>query len=495
MTKYNLEIAAFIVGAIVMILEIVGSRILAPYLGISIYVWSSLIGIILGSLSLGYWWGGRLADRKSEKKILSNLIFISAFFIGLTVLIKTPVLLLIATFIPDIRLGSLIAVTLLFAPATIFLATVTPYIIKLKSRTLEKTGSTTGNLFAVSTLGSIFGTFAAGFVLISFLGSTNILLLLVFTLIFTSLLIYPHRLSKFRIFFVIFFIAISIISWKNTNSSGVIEIDTQYSHVVIYDSLDPETERPIRSLMTSAEGIQSKIFLDDEFSLPTTYQNYFRLVRHFNPSLKKTLLLGGGAYSFANNFLHENPSAELDVVEIDSELTEIARQYFNLKDDPRLNIYHQDARRYINNTDNTYDAIIVDVFFSLAVPYQITTIEAVERLHSILNEDGVVMLNLVSTANGNKGKFLQAEYKTYMSVFPQVYLLATEDSKNGDVLQNFILVALKSDAEPFFESLDPDFNDYLATLWKENIDNDVPILTDDFAPVEQYVIGNLKKRL
>ena len=495
MRKYTLEITAFIAGGVVMILEIIGSRILAPFLGTSIYVWSSLIGIILASLSLGYWWGGKLADKDPQYKTLSKLIFASAFFVGLTIVLKTPILLLSSIYITDVRIGSLIAVFLLFAPATAALGAITPYIIKLKVKELTTTGATTGNIFAISTIGSIAGTLATGFILISLLGSTKILLSLLFVLLATSFLVYPKKPWRNRVFFLILAVLLSssYLIIPSDITDIIIEKDTRYSHVVIFDNIDEKTGRPTRNLVTDAGGIQSKIFLDNEYEIPTTYINYFRLVKHFNPSLKRVLMLGGGAYSFANTFLYENPDATLDVVEIDGELTNLAREHFGLKDSPRLTIYHDEARRFINATENKYDAVVVDVFFSLAIPHQLTTVEAIGELDKLLTKDGVVILNLISSVNDDGGKFLRAEYHTYKEIFPQVYLLATKDPNDGEKFQNFIMVALKNNEEPKFKSINQDFNNYLANLWQRDIQNDMPILTDDFAPVEQYLISNLKK--
>jgi len=136
MKKYGLELIVFITGAVVMALELVGSRIVAPYLGTSIYVWTSLIGIILASLSLGYYWGGRLADKKPEYKTFSLLILSSAFLVGIISLIKTPVLVSISKFVPDIRLAAVLAATFLFAPASTLLCTISPYAIMLRMKDL-----------------------------------------------------------------------------------------------------------------------------------------------------------------------------------------------------------------------------------------------------------------------------------------------------------------------------------------------------------------------
>ncbi|MFH1533488.1 MAG: fused MFS/spermidine synthase, partial [Nitrospirota bacterium] len=163
MKKYILEIIVFFSGAIVMVLELVGSRVLAPYVGTSILVWTSLIGIILGSLSLGYYLGGRIADKKASFRILAFILFSAAILITLTTLIKSPVLTFIQTSIRDLRTASVVATILLFTPASIALGMVSPYSVKLKLHRLEATGRTVGNLYALSTIGSIVGTFLAGF--------------------------------------------------------------------------------------------------------------------------------------------------------------------------------------------------------------------------------------------------------------------------------------------------------------------------------------------
>jgi len=184
----------------------------------------------------------------------------------------------------------------------------------------------------------------------------------------------------------------------------------------------------------------------------------------------------------------EGKQATLDVVEIDPAVTDLAKQYFNLKADPRLAIFHEDGRVFLNMNERKYDAILGDAFTSqLSLPYQLTTREAVQKKYDALNEGGVVIVNIISSIEGEKGQFLRAEYQTFKSVFPQVHLFPVASPDNGSVLQNIILVALKSTKEPLFENDDPELNDYLGHRWTQRIDDDMPILTDDFAPVDHYI--------
>lgn len=487
--KYILEIIVFFCGAIVMIFEIVGSRILGPYFGTSIFVWTSLIGIILGSLSLGYYLGGKLADKKPNPDILSLIIFLSAISIGITIFIKDFLLILLQTTISDIKISSVIASILIFAPASLLLGMVSPYAAKLKLNSLSTSGTTIGNLYALSTAGSIVGTFLSGFYLIPFFGTNKLIIILSSSLFIISFLLFSKKFLKTKliiIFIMIFawstFMGLFFLSTKNK----FIDIDTAYNRIWIYDRIDKKTDKIVKIMGINNEN-HSSMFLDSD-ELVNEYTKYYHLARHFKPDFKKTLMLGGAGYSYPKSFLNEYPEAAIDVIEIDPTITNLAKKYFNLKENPRLTIYHEDGRVFLNKTLEKYDIIFGDAFSShYSIPYQLTTREAVQKKYDILNDSGVVILNIISSIEGEKGKFLRAEYATYKSIFPQVYLFPVEEKENGEKVQNIILIALKNSGSITFENSDPILNEYLKHLWEEKIDTDMPILTDDFAPVDYYI--------
>jgi len=200
-------------------------------------------------------------------------------------------------------------------------------------------------------------------------------------------------------------------------------------------------------------------------------------------------MIGGCVYTYPNYFIKNFPTAKMDVVEIDPAMTDIAREYFNFKDEKNLTIYHQDARIFLNQTKNKYDVIFGDAFSStMSTPFQLTTKEAVTKQYEALNDGGVVMVNIVSAIEGDKGKFARAEYATYKEVFPQVYLFKVKDMKESNKIQNIILLALKSNKVFKWENPDKEINQYLNQVWDKPIPIDMPILTDDFAPVEYYRI-------
>jgi len=488
-SKYLLEIVVFVCGAVVMIFELVGSRVLGPYFGTSIFVWTSLIGIILGSLSIGYYLGGKIADKKSSFKSLSLIIFLAAISIGLTVLIKDFWLFVLQNSFTDIRTSSVLASLGLFLPASVFLGMVSPYAVKLKINNLNTSASTVGNLYAISTTGSIFGTFLSGFYLIPHFGTNKLLIILSITLVIISLALSAKKDTRIKLsVFVIIVIGWLAISGLNymLPKSGFIDVDTAYNRIWIYNRIDLRTNKIVKMMGINNEN-HSSMFLDSD-ELVNEYTKYYHLAKHFNPNFKKTLMLGGAGYSYPKDFLHKYPEATIDVVEIDPKVTELAKKYFKLEESPRLTIYHEDGRVFLNKTQGKYDVIFGDAFGShYSLPYQLTTKEAVQKKYNILNDDGIVILNIISAIEGGKGKFLRAEYATYKSLFPQVYLFPVTDSGDSDMVQNIILVALKSEKDQTFNDSDPKLNEYLQHLWKKTVDADIPILTDNFAPVDYYI--------
>lgn len=487
--KYILEAAVFVCGAVVMIFELVGSRVLGPYFGTSIFVWTGLIGIILGSLSLGYYLGGKIADKNPSFNNLSLIIFLSSIFIGLAIIIKDPLLLILQNNFTGINIGSILASLILFLPTSVLLGMVSPYAAKLKIDNLSTSGSTVGNLYAISTAGSIAGTFLSGFYLIPRFGTNKLLIMIAITLIIVSTLLSAKQFIKIKLSaLIIALFGLLIINRLNfmSEKNGFADIDTAYNRIWIYNHNDAKTNKPVKIMGINNEN-QSSMFLDND-ELVNEYTKYYHLAKHFNPNFKKALMFGGAGYSYPKDYLNKYPQNTIDVIEIDPMVTELAKKYFNLKKNSRLNIYHEDGRVYLNKTRKKYDAIFGDAFGShYSVPYQLTTKEAAQKKYDILNNGGVVILNIISSIEGKRGKFLRAEYITYKSIFPQVYLFPVRQPADGKEVQNIILVALKSKNGQTFNDSNPKLNEYLQHLWKKEIDADMPILTDDYAPVDYYI--------
>lgn len=495
---WTLELTVFVCGALVMVYEITGSRIVAPFLGASTYVWTSLIGVILGALSLGYWLGGRMADSRPHVRVLAGAIFTAGGLVGLTILVKDIVLTMISQSPVWLEIKTFIAAFLLFAPASVALGFVIPYATKLRLGSLEDSGKTVGRLYALSTVGSIAGTFLAGFFLIPFVGSVRTLYLIAAVLFLLAIFLggltfTRHNFALFTIFIL------GVAGSEGTayllfRSNNLYDIDTEYSRVRVFDVRDPASGRVMKAMATDPSYIQSARYLDGD-DLALAYSRFYHLVRFYKPDHKKALMIGGAGYSFPQAHLRSFPDATIDVVEIDPGMTEIAGRFFDLTDDARLNIFHEDGRVFLRDgPSGAYDVIFMDAFGSLfTVPYQLTTIEAVRDMHKLLADDGVVIFNIGSAIHGGPASyFLRAELATYRAVFADVHLYKVHADNPDERLQNLMIVACKSQCNSEMPQMaDKEFDSttlikLLANRYIGEVPADLPILTDDLAPVERY---------
>lgn len=487
MKKYLLEITVFICGAVVMAFEILGSRVFAPFFGTSIFVWTSLIGVILASLSAGYWLGGWLADRKPGFVMLARIIMLAAAFIFLSTILKDLVFNALYHIFPGMIARTLSAAIILFAPASILLGMVSPFAVRLKIRSVNSSGRTVGGLYAIATLGSIVGTFLAGYLLIPLAGTSMILFAMAALLSLLAFLLYLTGRRTEMVSSAIFAL-VCIAGMFITENSGnkVVEADTRYNHVQIFNTEYWMNGKPIKVMKVNNE-YSSAVYLDSD-SLVYEYNRYYKLAGHFNPGFTRTLMIGGAAYSYPLFYLREYPHATIDVIELDPGLTELAEEHFGLKEDDRLRIFHEDGRTYINHCRETYDVILVDVFKSqMIIPFQLTTLEAVERMHDLLPEGGLVIMNMVGSIEGSGSAFVKASYRTYSKIFPQVYLFACHDPDDPALLQSISLVALKSPEHAGFSSTDQEIQSYLKTRFEAGDTGQAMILTDELAPAEYLI--------
>lgn len=495
-----LEAVVLICGAVVMIYEITGSRVLAPFIGTSTYIWTSLIGVILGALSVGYWIGGRMADRLPKKSVLASAILLAAGLIAVTTLVKDLFLTAVAAFPAGLEIKAVVAAIVLFAPASVALGFVTPYAVKLRMDSLGEAGRTVGRLYALSTIGSIIGTFAAGFLLLPFLGTNRTLYLITAALFLVTFLLIPFRPER-KIITVLIVLVFAIVANELTSyamfrSIGFEDIDTEYSRVRVFRSTDPTTQRPIEALTFDPHSTQSAMFIDGD-ELVFEYTKFYHLIRVLKPDFQRSLMIGGAGYSFPKEYLASYPNASLDVVEIDPALTDIARSRFRLQDNDRLRIFHEDGRVFLNRTDDgSYDVVMMDAFGSLfSVPYQLTTTEAVSQIHRVLDDSGVVVFNIGSAIKGDASLFLQAELATYRGVFPNVYVFKVKPERTDDELQNLIVVACKSECLPATSNGDKSIDSILARRYTADIPITADAFTDDLAPVDRFMsIAQAKAR-
>ncbi len=532
-----LTLVMFLNGLAVMVLEMVGARLLAPWMGTSVVVWTSLIGVILASLSLGYWLGGRLADRllhasgdgnaaKKARKdagdagarreharaVLAGLLMGASACVLVTALVQSVVLELLSRAVPSLHLAAVCAAVLLFAAPSVLCGMVSPYAMRLAITHSDGSGSVIGRLNAVSTVGSIVGTFLGGFVLISWFGSTEI------TLGVAACLLGAACAARDRPFFPRALLAALLLLaafGSRAYSSylaeqGTVTLETPYSSIQIMEgSLEG---RPIRLLRTDPGSFQSGAYRDAPNELAFAYTRFYRLGTLLNPRAKRILMLGGGGYSVPKWLLAGQSGLasrdfSLDVVELDPGMTKAAQSRFWLpRDDPRMRILHEDARGFLNRSAKngeagTYQLIFADIFNShYSVPFHVGTVETARKVRDLLSENGVFLMNIITAVEGDNGRLLRSIYRAFASEFGNVYLFPVQSPADGDMIQNVMLLALRSPRElPDPAAVDTGnivenarIAAMLRSRWTRPLPDDadaVPALTDNYAPVERYTLG------
>jgi spermidine synthase len=486
----------FVAGAAVMSLEIMGSRLLAPVFGDSIFVWGSLIGIVMASLALGYFTGGKLADRHPSHQSFSTIILIAGIFIVL-IPISSPTILELV-FISGIgeRYGPLLATTLLLAGPTTLLGMISPYSIKLVTQSLYQVGGISGSLYSISTGGSIFGTFFTVFFLVPTFGVRSIIFSLGIILVIISII----GLSNVERIFVLIILSILVMP-SSMYLAGTLSI---YTGNIIYQKDSPYNSlnvvdyegRGTRTLWLNSLP-HSSMYLNGSNNSVFLYTDYFHVAFIFNPDIENVLFIGGGGFSAPKKFLEDYPDLKIDVVEIDQEVVNTARNYFNLPENERLNVYIEDGRIFLSSTEKKYDLIVLDAYSRTYVQFHLMTEEFFDLINQHLNPNGIVISNLISSLIGDTSDLLRAEYKTVNKVFQNIYLFQTKSSSMAQI-QNIIMVVTKDNTTytktEIIEKAKnaPRRQGTLARYAESYFNSDiiihnVPVLTDDFAPAQNLL--------
>jgi len=490
---WKLGLIVFISGSTVMSLEIIASRIFTPVFGSTVYTWGSLIGIILSGLSLGYYIGGKIADKNPSFQKICSVIFSAGLYITFIPFIAPPVIGIFATSLPNSQYAPLLSTLALLIWPSILLGFVSPYSIKLATTTLKKVGNISGNLYSLATIGSICGTFLAVFVLIPIFEVRYIIFGLGLSLMAASLV--GLRIAPKTI--LVIMIIILFTPWTSVVVSVIPHVgETVYEKETPYSHLDVTDSGNIRTLYLNGMR-HSAMDLTDPNDLVMDYTKYFHLAKIFNPDLEKVLFIGGGGFSGPKNFLITYPNIQIDVVEIDPDVIDAAEKYFSLKGDSRLRIFNDDARTFLMQSEEKYDAIILDAYATNYVPFHLLTNEYFQILNNRLATDGVIVSNLIGSLTGDTSDLFRSVYKTMNETFPNLYVFTTKHYV-GDT-QNLITVSVKSytsyDKEKleglaqefFLEQYLDDFNDADHFYNGEIRMDDVPFLTDEYSPVEKLL--------
>ncbi len=499
-----LELIVFVSGALVMVLEMVGARVMAPHLGTSTVVWTSLIGVVLACMAAGGYAGGRLADSHLSRKVLARILAGAGVGCLLTGLAHPLVGEAVSTGIENLYGAAVLAALCIFAlPATLF-GMVSPYVIRLRLANLAHSGATVGRLYALSTAGSIVGTFLGGFVLVSYFPSTHILLGTGAGMLLLALLARPHKVAGRATLLLLALAGIWAADDLNmafAARSGSLTMETPYSTLRISSGYN-EAGRLVRYLSTGPGFVQSGAYVDNPAELLLEYCKFYGLGTTLFPQSEKVLMLGGGAYSVPKWLLGgqsglRGERLNVHVVELDPGMTLAARAYFQLSGDPRLSITHDDARRFLNRNTEKFDLVFVDLFNThYSIPFHVGTQEAVTALRRAVSEDGAVMLNIISAVDGPRASILRALNHALQASFAEVRYFSVRGLP-GEETQNLMALAFPRPRPDLAQSLDPANPDprlqsFVSRLLPPLGPDDVPALTDELAPVERYARAQLQ---
>ncbi len=511
-----LEFVIFASGALIMVLEMVGARVMAPHLGTSVIVWTSLIGVVLACLALGAFLGGRLADKKLSPTMLARILSGAGLGSALTALGHRFVGMSVSTGIDNIYLAAVVAAICLFAIPALAFGMISPYIIRLRLADISTSGATVGRLYALSTTGSIVGTFLGGFVLISYFSSTHILLGTAAAMLLLSLMVgLTGKKSRSQsISTMLLLLCIPAIAFINAEMEYAMyangtppPVETPYNSIRISQG-DNEEGRPVRLMATDPGYAQSGTYLDKPSELLFDYTKYYALGTVLFPKAEKVLMLGGGGYSIPKWLLAghgglDGEKLRLDVVELDPGMTQLAKELFGLPEDTRMRIFHEDARRHLTTNTEKYELVFVDVFNShYSVPFHMGTVEAAAALRRAVTDDGAVLMNIISAFEGPDSYILQSIYEALQSSFEHVYIFAVDPQQPLGEVQNFMALALPTTNARVQNVLEhkATHGDYSQNIQKilaarvpHMVAQMVPPLRDEFAPVERYAQALLKK--
>ncbi|MCE3265913.1 MAG: Spermine synthase [Solirubrobacterales bacterium] len=480
-----LYVLVFVVGTASLGAEIAAARLMAPFFGASTIVWANTIGVVLVSLSIGYWLGGRLGDRYPRVRNLCLVVAAAAALIAVVPFAARPFFEVATDALDEISagafVGSLVGVLFLIAVPVVLLGTCSPWAIRLAVPDVEHSGRTAGRLYAVSTVGSLLGTMLAALVLIPFIGTQRTFLAFAIALGLVAAaglgwryLAVPAALAAA--------LAIPIGTVKATEGERVLfegESEEQYIRVV-----EDEDDGDRKLELNEGQAVHS-LYRRGSYLTDDVWDGY--LVAPFavrSEPPERIAILGNAAGTTARAYGHYFPQTEVDGVEIDAKLSELGEEYFDMEN-PKLEVFHEDARPWLERSDGDYDVIMVDAYRQPYIPFYLATKEFFELVRDRLAPGGAVVVNAGHPeGNDDLEKVLGA---TMAEVFPTVLRDPIEDTNTLLIGSEFPGSAQKlAEAVP---GLAPDLR-VIAARESAKVEDYLrggEVYTDDVAPVEWLI--------
>jgi spermidine synthase len=474
----------FVVGTGSLGAEIAVARLMAPFFGASTIVWANTIGVVLVALSLGYWLGGRLADRDPSLAGLCKMVLAAAVLLAAVPFVARPFFDISVDALDSISAGafagSLLAVLVLVAVPVLLLGAASPYALRLAVPDVEHAGRTAGRLYAISTAGSLAGTMLSSLLLIPVIGTQRTFLAFALAIAVAAVAGLGWRFAPVAAA-IAAAIAIPVGTVKGSADGEVIyetETETQYAQVVE----EPDGDRVLQ--LNEGQAIHS-IYKPGSYLTGRYWDGLIVLpFAALERPPERVAILGNAAGTAARMYGHYFPEARVDGVEIDGELTEIGRRFFDLSG-PDLHIHTADARPWLRRAEGDYDVIVVDAYRQPYIPFYLTTSEFFELVREKLAPGGAVVVNIGHPEDNDDLE--RAVAATMATAFPTVIRDPLEDS-------NTLLLGSERPAskERLLAAIGmlPDDLRNLAAIESQRIGPMLaggPVYTDDRAPVEWLI--------
>jgi spermidine synthase/MFS family permease len=452
--------AAVLIGGISSLgIEMTASRLLQPFFGSSQLIWANVIGLTLIYLTVGYTLGGRLADRRPDSGLLSCILLVAGLATAIIPLAARPILLwsvtAFTTFSAGIFFGSLFGVLLLFSVPIILLGMISPFAIRLQLRNVATAGNTAGSIYALSTVGSIVGTFLPVLLLVPQLGASLTFYVFALALVTLGALGLRHPVAAVAIPAVMLLAAWQL-GFRGIREPFCHGCETLYEQESVYNYIQvarnnygPNGSEQITLILNEGQAIHSVYNRryeqtgDPADLLTGGTWDFFSIAPYVHPDqtkdeIRSLLLIGSAAGTIAKQFLaFYGRDVRIDAVEIDPAIIEVGRKYFAMEDEsvPNYRVYAEDGRVFLNRTRDTYDVIAMDAYHQPYIPFHLTTREFFKEVQAHMSPHGVAVVNAGRV--GADYRLVHMLATTMRAVFAQVFIL------DVPTLGNSIIVGVK----------------------------------------------------
>jgi spermidine synthase len=484
---------AFTGGLASLGIEFAAARLLAPFFGQSLFIWGTLIGLILIYLTIGYYAGGRLADRRPDARLLFQLTAAAALLTAAIPIVSRPILSQaqsgFAQLSVGLVLGSLISVIVLFAAPVILLGMVSPFVIRLRIRQLETAGNAAGAVYALSTLGSILGTFIPVFWLIPTFGTRPTIFVLALLLGGISAAgLVAGGWARLYLLLPLLIAGLAVFSGGSIRAAAygerLYETESAYNYIQVV-RVGTETQL----ILNEGQAVHS---VYDPTSVYTrAYWDDVLLAPHVGSGKPPTRvavvgLAGGTIARELNEFVGPVP---IDGVELDPKIVEVGRKYFAMTE-PNLHVTVADGRYWMATSAGQYDLILVDAYRQPYIPFYLTTKEFFETARAHLNPGGVLAVNVGRTETDYR--LVDALSGTLTAVFPDVFIIDARGRFNNSVVfatssgtsLRQLRDRLKAETDPRLQPIIADA--FISGNIRQAQPNGI-VFTDDLAPVERLI--------